>query len=232
MSCPSNVTTRTFLWAAMAVALLVAGCGAATATASPAPMVVVSPSARIGASPSVAASGSPGASASAAPTTTDQLTIGLPHVDATLEDLLPSAIGGIDLQKFSMPLSTYVASSQGGEKALYSPWLVKLGTTPEDVDIAIAADLTQRENFVVKAIKVPGAAATTLTSSFSDVASKAGWPVSTKVNLPKPVLQITDPTAQQAGVLGVVYVYAKDNVLYVVITDDNSLVIQGLASLP
>jgi hypothetical protein len=216
----------------MAVALLVAGCGGATATASPTPTTAASPSARISASPSAAASGSQGTSASAAPTTTDQLTIGLPHVDAALEDLLPSVIGGIDLQKFSMPLSTYVASSQGGEKALYPPWLVKLGTTPEDVDIAVAADLTQRENFVVKAIKVPGAAAATLTSSFSDVASKAGWPVSTKMNLPKPVLQITDPTAQEAGVLGVGYVYAKDNVFYVVVTDDLSLLIQGLASLP
>jgi len=131
-----------------------------------------------------------------------------------------------------MPLSTYVASSQGGDKALYSPWLVKLGTTPDDVDIAIAADLTYRENFVVHAIKVPGADAATLTSSFSDVASKAGWPVSAKVDLPKTVLQITDPTAQEAGVLGVGYVYAKDNVFYIVLTDDLSLLIQGLASLP
>jgi hypothetical protein len=232
MSRPSNVTTRTFLWAAMAVALLVAGCGAATATASPTPTIVVSPSARISAFPSVAASGSPGVSAPAAPTTTVQVTIGLPHLDVALEDLLPSAMGGIDLQRFSMPLSTYIASSQGGEKTLYSPWLVKLGTTPEDVNIAIAADLTERENFVVKAIKVPGAPAASLTSSFSDVASKAGWPVSTKVNLPKPVLEITDPTAQEAGVLGVGYVYAKDNVFYVVVTDDLSLLIQGLASLP
>jgi hypothetical protein len=153
-------------------------------------------------------------------------------VDAALEDLLPSVIGGIDLQKFSMLLSTYAASSQGGEKDLYPPWLVKLGTTTEDVHIAIAADLTQRENFVVKAIRVPGADATTLTSSFADVASKAGWPVSTKLSLPKPVLEITDPTAQEAGVLGVGYVYAKDNVFYVVVTDDLSLLIQGLASLP
>ena len=141
-------------------------------------------------------------------------------------------MGGIELQKLSMPLSTYVASSQGGEKALYSPWLVKLGTTPDAVDIAVAADLTQRENFVVKAIKVPGAATTTLTSSFADVATKAGWPVAAKMNLPKPVLQITDPTAQEAGVLGIGYVYAKDDVFYVVVTDDLSLLIQGLASLP
>jgi hypothetical protein len=231
MSRPSNVTTRTFLWAAMAVALLVAGCGGATATASPTPTTAASPSARISASPSAAASGSQGTSASATPTTTDQLTIGL-HVDAALEDLLPSTIGRSVLVKFSMPVSTYLASSPGGDKTLYSLWLVKLGKTPDDVNIAIADDLTPGENLVVQAIKVPGVDAATLVSTLSGVAGMAGWPVSTKVSLPKPVLQITDPTAQQAGVLGVVYVYAKDNVLYVVITDDYSLVIQGLASLP
>ncbi|HJX67265.1 MAG TPA: hypothetical protein VJ258_00925 [Candidatus Limnocylindrales bacterium] len=231
MSRPSNVTTRTLLWAAMAVALLVAGCGAATATASPAATIAVSPSARISASPSAAASGFSGVSASATPTTTDQVTIGL-HVDAALEDLLPSTIGRSALVKFSMPVSTYLASSPGGDKTLYSLWLVKLGKTPDDVNIAIADDLTPGENLVVQAIKVPGVDATTLTSSFADVASKAGWPVSTKVTLPKPVLEITDPTAQEAGVLGVAYAYAKDNVLYVVVTDDVSLLIQGLASLP
>jgi hypothetical protein len=131
-----------------------------------------------------------------------------------------------------MPVSTYLASSPGGDKTLYSLWLVKLGKTPDDVNIAIADDLTPGENLVVQAIKVPGVDATTLTSSFADVASKAGWPVSTKVTLPKPVLEITDPTAQEAGVLGVAYAYAKDNVLYVVVTDDVSLLIQGLASLP
>jgi hypothetical protein len=229
MSRPSNVTTRTFLWAAMAVALLVAGCGAATATASPTPTIAVSLSARISAFPSVAASGSPGVSVPA--TATDQVTIGL-HVDAALEDLLPSTIGRSVLVKFSMPVSTYLASSPGGDKTLYSLWLVKLGKTPDDVNIAIADDLTPGENLVVQAIKVPGVDAATLVSTLSGVAGTAGWPVSTKVSLPKPVLQITDPTAQQAGVLGVVYVYAKDNVLYVVITDDYSLVIQGLASLP
>jgi hypothetical protein len=215
----------------MAVALLVAGCGAATATASPAATIAVSPSARISASPSAAASGFSGVSASATPTTTDQVTIGL-HVDAALEDLLPSTIGRSALVKFSMPVSTYLASSPGGDKTLYSLWLVKLGKTPDDVNIAIADDLTPGENLVVQAIKVPGVDATTLTSSFADVASKAGWPVSTKVTLPKPVLEITDPTAQEAGVLGVAYAYAKDNVLYVVVTDDVSLLIQGLASLP
>jgi hypothetical protein len=229
MSRPSK-TMKSLLWAATAVATLVAGCGGSSAT--PTPTVAVSPSARIGASPSVAASGSPGASATPTAMATDQFTMSLPHTDAALEDLLPSTMGGIALAKFSEPVSSYDAASPSGDKLLYPAWLVAVGKTPEDVNMAIAWDPLQRVKFVVHAIRVPGVDASTLISTFSDAARKAGWPVSAKSSLPKPVLEITDPTAQQTGALGVAHVYAKDNVLYVVITDDLSLLIQGLAGLP
>jgi len=45
------------------------------------------------------------------------------------------------------------------------------------------------------------------------------------------VLEITDPTAAK-GVLGVGYVYAYDDVLYVVVTDDSSLLLECLIKLP
>jgi hypothetical protein len=151
-------------------------------------------------------------------------------VDAALEKLLPSAVGGIDLCKFSMTLSAYVDSSAGGDRYIYRAWLVKSGKTPDDVDIAIAAGLTQ--NIVVQAIKVPGVDSVTLISRFADAARGLGWPVSSRTDLPKPVLVVTDQNAQATGVLTVVYVYAKGDVLYVVITDDMGLLFQGLASLP
>ncbi len=231
MSRTSNAT-RHLLWAAIAVAILVAGCGGSSATASPTPTVALSPSAGVDVSPSAAVSGSPAASASPTAIDTNQITMSLPHIDASLEDLLPSAIGGIALTKFSEPLSSYDAASPSGDKLLYPAWLVKIGKTPDDVNIAIAWDPLQRENFIVHAIKVPGTDAATLTSTFSDAARNAGWPVSATSSLPKPVLEVTDPSAQGSGGLGVAHVYAHDDVLYLVITDDLSLLIQGLADLP
>jgi hypothetical protein len=179
-----------------------------------------------------AASGSPGASATATAIATDQFTMSLPHTDAALEDLLPSAMGGIALTKFSEPVSSYDASSPSGDKLLYPAWLVTVGKTPEDVNMAIAWDPLLRVKFVVHAIRVPGVDAATLISTFSDAATKAGWPVSAKSSLPKPVLEITDPTAQAGGGLGVAHVYANGSVLYVIATDDLSLLILGLAGLP
>lgn len=235
MSLRANAMLRTFLL--VAVAALAAGCGGASATASlthpPKAPVTASPSSGITASPSAAASGSPSASvgASASPSSGDRVTIGLPHVDAALEDLLPSIIGGVDLVRFSEPLASYSASSAGGDKRLYPPWLVKFGKTPDDVNIAIATDLT---HFVVHAIKVPGVDDATLTSSFADVARTAGWPVSAKSIGPRSVLEIVDPTGQAAGLLGdgYGYVYAKGGVLFVVITDDPSLLLEALIKLP
>jgi hypothetical protein len=153
-------------------------------------------------------------------------------VDAALESLLPSTIGGIDLCKFSMVLSAYTDSSPGGDKYLYRAWLVKSGKTPDDVDIAVGAGLTDQGNIVVQAVKVPGVNAATLSSRFAEAARELGWPVSSRTDLPKPVLVVTDQTAQASGVVAVAYVYAKDSVLYVVVTDDGGLLLQGLAGLP
>jgi hypothetical protein len=153
-------------------------------------------------------------------------------VDAALESLLPSTIGGIDLCKFSMILSGYIDSSTGGDKYLYRAWLVKSGKTPDDVNVAIGAGLTEQGNIVVQAIKVPGVDSATLTSRFADAARALGWPVSSRTDLPKSVLVVTDQTAQASGVVTVAYVYAKNDVLFVVVTDDGGLLLQGLASLP
>jgi hypothetical protein len=172
-------------------------------------------------------SGSPGASP------TDNL--GLQHVDAALEAKLPNIIGNVQLEKMSLPLSTYIASSQGGDKALYTPWLVGFGKTPDQVNIAIAADLTQTENFFEQAVEVPGATAATLSDSFAAEARAKNWPVSTKLEssgLPKTVLEIIDPAVRDAGGLGTAYVYAHGDVLYIVVTDDPALLIEALIKLP
>ena len=228
-------TLATLVGAALTVVIL-AGCNSATVSPSPS-AVTAAPASHVAASAeasrSAAASGSAAASVSPLPSATDALH--LPHVDAALEDLLPSTSGGVQLEKFSLTLSAYMASTSGGDKVLYAPWLVKFGKTPDDVNLAVAADLSQQVNFIVHAIKVPGADAATLSSSFADVAKKAGWPVASHANWAqtgKTLVEITDPDTGVCGGLCAGFVYAKDNILYTIITDDTNLLLAALIELP
>jgi hypothetical protein len=155
----------------------------------------------------------------------------LVHVDTALEEKLPCTIGGVNLERFSFLLSTYVASSSGGDRDLYAPWLVQFGLTTQDVKMAVVADLTQQENFVIHAISVPGVADDKLVSSFADQARKAGWPVSNVSFASQPLTEMVDPAARSAGSLSVGYVFARDHVLYTVITDDPNLLLEAIAKL-
>jgi hypothetical protein len=207
------------------LAALSGGCGSSVSqSATPAPGASPTPTAALSAS----ASASPSALATESPTPG----LGLPHVNVALEDLLPKTIGGIELQKMSIPLSTYVASSGGGDKALLGPWAVHFGKTPDDVDMAIATDLTQQESFFVQAIRIPGAKSSDLTGEFATLARADGWPVTGRVVASRAVLEITDPAAEAAGQLATAYVLANDDVMYVVVTDDTALLLEALIKLP
>jgi len=229
------------LLGAVVAVVLVSGCGSASATptaapttAPTAPTVTAKPaptaSATIAASGSVAPSGSIAPSGSAGLCSSSDL--GLPHVSVSLEDLLPMTAGGVCLEKFSLTLSAYMASTSGGDKALYTPWLVKFGKTADDVNMAVASDLSQTVNFTAHAIEVPGVAAATLSSSFADVARAASWAVNTRSVADKQVLEIIDPKSSSAGGVSAGYVYAKGDVLYTIITDDPSLLTEAVIKLP
>jgi hypothetical protein len=232
----SRTVIPALLGAAMAL-VLVSGCGSAAATptaaGTPAPTATAKPaataSASVAPSGSVGPSGSAGPSASADACTSD---LGLPHVSVTLEDLLPLTAGGVCLEKFSLALSAYMASTTGGDKTLYTPWLVKFGKTADDVNMAVASDLSQTVNFTAHAIEVPGVAAATLSSSFADVARAASWAVNTRSVAGKQVLEIIDPLSASAGGVSAGYVYAKGDVLYTIITDDPSLLTEAVIKLP
>ena len=215
----------------LAVAV-VASCSTSGVTASPATSTIAAPSPSGTPGPSAtptAAASTATAIHSATATPTEAPTPAMPHVDAALEDTLPSKIGGVSLQKWSWPLSSYIASTTGGDKVLYVPWLVKLGKTPDEIDMAISTDAT---HVVVEAMKVPGVAPATLTSGFGDVAKKAGWPVESGKIAGKSVLKIVDPVAEAAGTRSTAYVYAKGDVMYLVITDDALLLAEALLKLP
>jgi hypothetical protein len=208
------------------VAVLVGGCGTAVVTppASARPTVLASAAAPPSAVPS----------ASAAPTITPTPapSLPLPHVDAALEDKLPATIGGVQLAKFSQPLSTYVASLKGaGDSVLYAPWLVKFGKTPDDVNLAVAVDLTQTERFSLHAIRVPGVAAASLSAGFADVVRSKNWILNNTSIGYTNVLEIIDPLTEASGALGTAYVYARGDVLYIVVTDNSALLAEAIIKL-
>lgn len=216
-------------------AVLAAGCGSATVTASPTATQTVPSTPIPTPMATTTPASSPSASGSALPSVSPSLSpspdLGLPHVDAALEDKLPGTIGGIQLEKFSMPLSTYMASSNGGDKVLYTPWLVKFGKSPDQIDLAEANDLTQTENFFVQAIQVPGVDAASLTGGFASVARNEKWPVTPKSIAATSVLEIVDPATNAAGGLGTAYIYARGDIMYIIVTDDESLLVEALIDL-
>jgi hypothetical protein len=211
------------------LATLLAGCGAAKTTA-PARSAVPSATPSSSAVPSATASSTVAISGSPAPSATLEPTFPLPHADAALEDKLPSTIDGVALLKTSLTLSGYIATPPaGGEKALYPAWLVKFGKIPSDVKIAIAVLVSDQVIFKTRAIEVPGIAASTLSSSFADLARKAGWTVVSHTNyLPgKSILDMTNPASSQSLI-----VYANGDVMYEIVTDDQNLVNEALILLP
>jgi hypothetical protein len=207
--------------------MLVAGCGGPASTPTSSQSSSHAPT--ISAGPS----GTPATSASQnAPTTSPcPAQAYLAHVDAALEDQLPSVIGGVCLTKWSMPVSSYMASVTGGDTVLYPSWLVKFGKTSDEVDMALAQDLSGHEIANLRAIQVPGASATALVSGLADVATKAGWPTENVTSLSRPVLQITDPTVDPTKTANKAFVYAKGDVVFFLIGDE-TVVIEALSKLP
>ena len=207
-----------------------AGCAGGASTPTPA-----TPTASAAAPATAVASGSVVVSGSVAPSAspTPNPTLPLQHVDAALEDKLPGIIGGVTLTKFSAPLSSYVGSPDAGpDAALYAPWLVKFGKTPDDVDMAVALDIYQTENFHAQAIEVPGQNAAALISGFTDAATKAKWPVDLTSIGSKSVTVIMDPSADPATGLGTAWVYAKADILYIIVSDDDALRLEAFIKLP
>ena len=138
-----------------------------------------------------------------------------------------------------MPLSTYMASetctsaNPCGDKALYTPWLVGLGKTPDDATLAAATDLTDTVAIAIEAFTVPGKDGAELSSAFAVQARKAGWTVSPPLPIAtKSVEKLIDPVRQNLGLSSVGYLYSQANVMYLILTDDPALLVQSLIKLP
>ncbi len=217
-----------------ALVVLVAACASSSPTPTP-----TGPQTS-GASPSAVASGSPSSSASAsgsatasgslAPSASPTENLGLQHVNAALEQKLPDTIGGVALQRFSVPVATYIASSQSGSRELFTPWLVHFGKSPDDIDMAVAVDLSQTITFFELAIQVPGQQSTALYDQFGQVARDLKWTVTPRIFYSKNVLQIVDPAS--TANLNSAYVYAYSDILYIIGTDTPSQLVEALIKAP
>ena len=241
----SGAGTR-LLVGAFVVGLVAAGCGAATASPSAAARTV-GPIAQVSSAPRtsatafatepVAPSGS-GSSVSPSAEATQDVSAGLPHSDAALEKTLPGSINDTPLSKVSMPLSTYMASEQCtsdnpcADKALYTPWAVGFGKTPDDVTFAAATDFTKTQSILVQAFELTGVDGAKLGSAFADQARKAGWAVSQKTVADKTVEELVDPARKNLDLLSIGYLYTSGNAMYIVSTADTLILVECLLKLP
>jgi hypothetical protein len=216
--------------AASLITVVMAGCGGASATPSATTRPVQTPAQSSASKSPAAPSGSAaGSSVGASPSATDD-SLSLPHADSKLEALLPKELGGAALQSYSVALSVYLASATGGDSVLYTPWLVSMGKTAQEVTMAVATDVTRTENVIVEAFAVPGVSDAKIASAFGDAATGKGWKVSSGSVAQKACLEIVDPSP--TGDLSTGYAYAKAGVLYVVVTDDPALLLAAYIHLP
>ena len=241
----SGAGTRILVGAVLA-GLVVAGCGGATASPSAAartagPVAQVSSSAHSSATAFATAPVAPsdsGPLASPSADATQDVSAGLPHSAAALEKTLPGSINDTPLSKVSMPLSTYMASEQCtsdnpcADKALYTPWAVGFGKTPDDVTFAAATDFTKTQSILVQAFELTGVDGAKLGSAFADQARKAGWAVSQKTVADKTVEELVDPARKNLDLLSIGYLYTSGNAMYIVSTADTLILVECLLKLP
>ena len=216
--------------AASLITVVMAGCGGASATPSATTRPAQTPAqSSASKSPAGSSASAAGSGSDASPSASDD-SLALPHADSKLEATLPKELGGAPLQSYSVSLSVYLGSSTGGDSVLYTPWLVSMGKTSQEVTMAVATDVTRSENVIVEAFAVPGVSDAKIASAFGDAATGKGWKVTSGFVAQKSCLEIVDPSP--TGDLSTGYAYAKAGVLYVVVTDDPALLLETYIHLP
>jgi len=193
--------------AALVLAVVIAACGGSTSSAT--------------------------ASPTASPEPTTNPTTALPSAGAVadLEALIPAEIGGITLQKSSMSGDQFVNSGSSSQEL--QDFLGSLGVAVTDVSIAIGVGLSTEsgEAAAMFAFRAQGADTDRLVSGFKeayDADNDRGlvWqPVSIGG---KSAERTTNP--QQPN--QVIYLYAKDDILFFLTTATEEQAAEALAALP
>ncbi len=232
--------SRALAVALSAVALAAAACGSggtpsashqvATPGSTATPAVSASP---VSASPSSPGnSGSPGDSGSPGASGAQTCSLGA-HYDQSLEDMLPDQVGPYELCKGSYPLSMFLNSqTKTNDKALYTDWMTRLNAKPEDTPLAVAMDQTDSQTIAILAFKPAVAESARLLTTFKESLDKLHWPNDSVLLAEKPVVRATDVGGGANGMDATGYAYAKNGVLFLVVTEDSALALQAFIALP
>ncbi len=219
------------LAASAVLAIMVAACGgSATAAPSAAAPSVAAPSAAASVEPSPSPEPSPEPSATPAASAAADASGALPSIalpsfnaDKDLEAILPTAFGGVTLQKFSMKGAQFLGQSSNSdlEKAVTS-----LGLTTADVSVAIAADPTGKMTTSFAAIRFAGAESGKLLQVFQAASQASGDFLGSVSVGGKDVIKTKDSTG------GFSYFYVRNDIVLGVTAKDDASAATALAVLP
>ncbi len=238
-----------FAVALAATALVAAACGSSTATPSAAPTSAPSsaavPSAAPTAAPSAAPTAAPSAAATSGPATSQPSgsadsaqpsaslalpSFQLPSQDKDLEGRLPGEVNGTKMVKYSFTGASFLASGSSNTKDL-TDLLSSLGKTPADMSVAFASDASGGLDLQIGAFRVAGAPADALLAAFLATTRKE-TPESVMAQATvggKGVTTIVDPADTSSRI---VYIYAKDDILFYLLTPDATLAGATLQVMP
>lgn len=198
------------------LSFVIAACSSSSGTsASPTPSPMPSPTPTAAASSAV--SGFPFPS--------------LGNSDKELEALIPDQIGGVTLQKFSMRGNEFMSSSNADPESV--AFLNALGVQPSDIGVAFgfgfSADAQAAVGMFV--FRANGANQAQLLSVFKDASNQnrdtpLTW--STESLGGKSVEVATDPEQQGAKL----YLYARDDILFLFSATSDDQVSDALGKLP
>ncbi len=201
----------------LALILVAAACSSGT-SATP------SASASASAMDSVA---SESAAASESASASDALpSIDLPSEAADLEDILPDEIGGEPVQKFSMTGDSFLSSGQGDEE--FAEFLERLDADASDVSVAFAFTMSEASSGVF-AFRVAGASQDQLLDEFEaasdDAGDTSGWSDATVGGK-----QVRTAVQEDEDVA--MYLYPRDDIIFIVTAASEDAAADALAALP
>jgi hypothetical protein len=175
---------------------------------------------------STSGTGSPTPSPSPTPTAAASVvalpSITLPSNAKELEALLPSTLGGKTLTKFSMKGSDFVTQTTSNPELV--AWLNSVGKSLNDVSAAYAFDMTGGSSGIF-AFRVAGVDHTTLLSTLQTAMASQMPTWTTETVGGKSVQTGTDSGNTE-------YIYATQDLVFIVFTNDPAAAAEALSHLP
>jgi hypothetical protein len=151
------------------------------------------------------------------------------NADPALEAQLPSVVRGVTLQKLSFRGSDFM-SFAGGEDNDLKNMFERLGTSPQNMSVALALDTTEQLGAQTFAFKLAGTDANRLLQELVNSARAENKDVVIgQVTLGgKSVTTITNPASTE----GVIYAYAKGDTVFAVQATNQQIANEIVGQMP